>query len=126
MSAFGQQFSLALPMVQAAVVLIITPLFVAGSIVEETERRTLEFLLATDLRPREIVVLNPHLAWSELTFRFTGDWRSAYSYRTGWPDGTVEQALDVWPSALGVGFYGLLAVGFYLAAARWFEREGPA
>ena len=43
-------------LVQAAVVLSLTPLFVAGSIVEETERRTLEFLLATDLSPREIVL----------------------------------------------------------------------
>ena len=56
LSDFGQQFSLALLLVQAGVVFVVTPLFVAGSIVEETERRTLEFLLATDLRPREIVL----------------------------------------------------------------------
>lgn len=56
LSAFGQQFSLALLLVQAGVVFIVTPLFVAGSIVQETERRTLEFLLATDLRPREIIL----------------------------------------------------------------------
>lgn len=56
LSAFGQQFSLALLLVQAGIVFILTPLFVAGSIVEETERRTLEFLLATDLRPREIIL----------------------------------------------------------------------
>lgn len=36
--------------------LILSPLFVAGAIVEETERRTLEFLLATDLSPREIIL----------------------------------------------------------------------
>ncbi|HEX3147891.1 MAG TPA: ABC transporter permease subunit [Gemmataceae bacterium] len=56
LAEFGQDFSVALLLVQAAVVLILTPLFVAGSIVEETERRTLEFLLATDLRPREIIL----------------------------------------------------------------------
>jgi len=56
LSAFGQQFSLALLIVQAAVVFVLTPLFVAGSIVEETERRTLEFLLSTDLQAREIVL----------------------------------------------------------------------
>ena len=56
LAEFGQQFSLALLLVQAGVVFVLTPLFVAGSIVEETERRTLEFLLATDLRPREIIL----------------------------------------------------------------------
>lgn len=56
LSEFGQAFSLALLLVQVGVVFVVTPLFVAGSIVEETERRTLEFLLATDLQPREIVL----------------------------------------------------------------------
>lgn len=55
LSQFGQDFALTFLLVQAAVVLILTPLFVAGAIVEETERRTLEFLLSTDLVPREIV-----------------------------------------------------------------------
>ena len=36
-------------------------MFRPGTESEETERRTLEFLLATDLRPREIVLLRlPH------------------------------------------------------------------
>jgi ABC-type transport system involved in multi-copper enzyme maturation permease subunit len=56
LAEFGQDFALTFLLVQAAVVLLLTPLFVAGSIVEETERRTLEFLLATDLSPREIVL----------------------------------------------------------------------
>lgn len=56
LSEFGQKFALALLIVQAAVVFVLTPLFVAGSIVEETERRTLEFLLATDLQAREIIL----------------------------------------------------------------------
>jgi ABC-type transport system involved in multi-copper enzyme maturation permease subunit len=56
LSSFGQDFALTLLLVQAAVVLLLTPLFVVGAIVEETERRTLEFLLATDLSAREIVL----------------------------------------------------------------------
>ncbi|HJZ90897.1 MAG TPA: ABC transporter permease subunit [Gemmataceae bacterium] len=56
LSAFGQTFALVFLLVQAAVVLLLTPLFVAGAIVEETERRTLEFLLSTDLDPREIIL----------------------------------------------------------------------
>jgi ABC-type transport system involved in multi-copper enzyme maturation permease subunit len=56
LSHFGQSFALTFLLVQSAVVLILTPLFVAGAIVEETERRTLEFLMATDLSAREIVL----------------------------------------------------------------------
>jgi ABC-type transport system involved in multi-copper enzyme maturation permease subunit len=41
---------------QLAAVLLLTPVYVAGAIAEEKERRTLEFLLATDLRNREIVL----------------------------------------------------------------------
>jgi ABC-type transport system involved in multi-copper enzyme maturation permease subunit len=37
-------------------VTILTPLMVAGAISEEKERRTLEFILATDLRSREIIL----------------------------------------------------------------------
>jgi ABC-type transport system involved in multi-copper enzyme maturation permease subunit len=53
---FGQEFALVLLLVQAAIVVVVTPLFVAGAVVEETERKTLEFLLATDLAPREIIL----------------------------------------------------------------------
>jgi ABC-type transport system involved in multi-copper enzyme maturation permease subunit len=56
LSEFGQTFALVFLLVQAAVVLLLTPLFVAGAVVEETERRTLEFLLATDLDSREIIL----------------------------------------------------------------------
>jgi ABC-type transport system involved in multi-copper enzyme maturation permease subunit len=56
LSDFGQRFALQLLLVQATVVFVLTPLFVAASIVEEIEQRTLEFLLATDLRPREIIL----------------------------------------------------------------------
>jgi len=41
--------------VQFAVVVLLTPGYVAGTITNEKERQTLEFLLATDLKNREIV-----------------------------------------------------------------------
>jgi hypothetical protein len=41
---------------QFAGVLLITPAYVAGAIAQERERRTLEFLLVTDLTDREIVL----------------------------------------------------------------------
>ena len=41
--------------VQFIVVCLLTPASVAGTIADEKERRTLEFLLATDLRDREIL-----------------------------------------------------------------------
>jgi ABC-type transport system involved in multi-copper enzyme maturation permease subunit len=42
--------------VQLLLVLLLTPVYVAGAIADEKERRTLEYLLATDLRGREIVL----------------------------------------------------------------------
>ena len=41
--------------VQFILVCVLTPAAVAGAIADEKERRTLEFLLATDLRDREIL-----------------------------------------------------------------------
>jgi len=41
---------------QLFVAFLLTPAYVAAAIVEEKQRRTLEFLLATDLRNREIVL----------------------------------------------------------------------
>jgi len=42
--------------VQILAVGVLTPAYVAGAIAEEKDRKTLEFLLATDLRNREIVL----------------------------------------------------------------------
>jgi ABC-type transport system involved in multi-copper enzyme maturation permease subunit len=42
--------------VQLAAVALLTPAYVAGAIADEKNRKTLEFLLATDLRSREIVL----------------------------------------------------------------------
>ncbi len=41
--------------VQIIIVVVLTPAYVAGAIAEEKDRKTLEFLLATDLDNREIV-----------------------------------------------------------------------
>jgi ABC-type transport system involved in multi-copper enzyme maturation permease subunit len=43
-------------LVQLVMVVLLTPAYVAGAIAEEKDRKTLEFLLATDLRNREIVL----------------------------------------------------------------------
>ncbi len=42
--------------VQFVTVILLTPAYVAGAIADEKDRKTLEFLLATDLRNREIVL----------------------------------------------------------------------
>src|SRR5262249_42525836 len=42
--------------VQVFVVALLTPAYVAGAVAEEKDRKTLEFLLATDLRNREIIL----------------------------------------------------------------------
>jgi ABC-type transport system involved in multi-copper enzyme maturation permease subunit len=83
LAAFGHDFALTLLLVQAGVVVLLTPLFVAGAIVEETERRTLEFLLATDLEPREIILGK---LWPRLLFMFG-------FVLVGWP---VLAATQVW------------------------------
>ena len=51
----AEQFFYAFAAVQFAVVVLLTPAYVAGAVAEDKERRTLEFLLATDLRGREII-----------------------------------------------------------------------
>lgn len=53
---FAQAFFHTYVGVQLAAVLLITPLAVSGAVAEEKEKRTLAFLLATDLRDHEIVL----------------------------------------------------------------------
>ena len=55
MARFAEGFFYTYAVVQLAVAVLLTPAFVAGSIADEKERKTLEFLLATDLQNREIV-----------------------------------------------------------------------
>src|SRR2546430_14080099 len=52
----AREFSERLMLVQPLAVTILTPAYVAGAIAEEKDRKTMEFLLATDLRNREIVL----------------------------------------------------------------------
>src|SRR5262245_12653054 len=59
--------------VPSLVVCLLTPAFTAGAIAEEKERRTLEFLLATDLHDREIVLGKQTARLANLTlFVLTG------------------------------------------------------
>jgi ABC-type transport system involved in multi-copper enzyme maturation permease subunit len=55
MSKFANSFFGTFMVLQYLVVSFLTPAYVAGCITDEKERKTLEFLLATDLRSREIV-----------------------------------------------------------------------
>jgi ABC-type transport system involved in multi-copper enzyme maturation permease subunit len=56
MASLGESFFTTFFVVQFLAVGLLTPAYVAGAICEEKERKTLEFLLATDLRNREIVL----------------------------------------------------------------------
>ncbi len=56
MTGFAEQFFNKFMLLQLFLVVVLTPIYVAGAIAEEKERRTLEYLLATDLRNREIVL----------------------------------------------------------------------
>src|SRR5262249_26378154 len=53
---FAGTFFVAFLAVQILVCFLLTPAFTAGAIAEEKERRRLDFLLATDLSSREIVL----------------------------------------------------------------------
>jgi ABC-type transport system involved in multi-copper enzyme maturation permease subunit len=53
---FAESFFFAFLLVQMLAVLVLTPVYSAGAIAEEKERGTLEFILATDLASREIVI----------------------------------------------------------------------
>jgi len=56
LAEFGEHFFFYYTIIQFVTVLTVTPALVASSIAEEKERRTLEYLLATDLTNREIVL----------------------------------------------------------------------
>ncbi len=51
---FAEEFSLTFFLVQLTLVLLLTPIFVAGSVFEERETRSGEVLLTTDLTRREV------------------------------------------------------------------------
>ncbi len=54
-SAFGSSFSLTFLIAQLGVLVLLTPAYAAGGIAEEKDRKTLVFLLVSDLSNREIV-----------------------------------------------------------------------
>jgi ABC-type Na+ efflux pump permease subunit len=56
MARFAENFCYTFLAAQFLAVALLTPAYVAGAVAEEKDRRTLEFLLATDLRDREIVL----------------------------------------------------------------------
>ena len=56
LSRFATNFFYAFLIFQYVLAVLLTPAYVAGAIAEEKERRTLEFIMATDLRSREIVL----------------------------------------------------------------------
>jgi ABC-type transport system involved in multi-copper enzyme maturation permease subunit len=56
LAAFAASFFWMFMAVQFLVAVVLTPAYAAGSIADEKDRKTLEFLLATDLRNREIVL----------------------------------------------------------------------
>src|SRR5262249_56660534 len=56
MAQLSEAFFGTFMVVQFAVVALLVPAVTGGAIAEEKERETLEFLLATDLRGREIVL----------------------------------------------------------------------
>jgi ABC-type transport system involved in multi-copper enzyme maturation permease subunit len=55
-AALSESFFYTFMTVQFLAVALLTPAYLAGAIAEEKDRKTLEFLLATDLRNREIVL----------------------------------------------------------------------
>lgn len=55
LAIYGENAFLTFAPIQYAVILLLTPAYVAGIIADEKERKTLEFLFATDLRNREII-----------------------------------------------------------------------
>ena len=56
LASIANEFFGSFCLVQLTAVLLITPALIAGTIAEEKERRTIEYLLVTDLRNREIVI----------------------------------------------------------------------
>jgi ABC-type transport system involved in multi-copper enzyme maturation permease subunit len=56
MALFAESFFYTFMVIQFLTVIVLTPAYTAGAIAEEKDRKTLEFLLATDLYNREIVL----------------------------------------------------------------------
>ena len=55
MAVLAESFFFFFMILQLAIVVLLTPAYVAGAIADEKDRKTMEFILATDLRDREII-----------------------------------------------------------------------
>lgn len=55
-AVLAETFFMVFMLVQLTLVVLLTPAYVAGAIADEKDRKTIEFMLATDLRNREIVL----------------------------------------------------------------------
>ena len=55
-AVLAETFFMVFMLVQLTLVVLLTPAYVAGAIAEEKDRKTMEFMLATDLRDREIIL----------------------------------------------------------------------
>src|SRR5262249_34953404 len=56
LAQFAESFFYTFMVVQFVAAVVLTPAYTAGAIAEEKDRRTLEFILATDLNNHEIVL----------------------------------------------------------------------
>jgi ABC-type transport system involved in multi-copper enzyme maturation permease subunit len=56
LTRFAETFFFAFMCLEFVAVLVLTPVYAAGAVAEEKDRHTLEFLLATDLNQREIIL----------------------------------------------------------------------
>jgi ABC-type transport system involved in multi-copper enzyme maturation permease subunit len=65
---FAESFFYTFMVIQFVTIALLTPAYTAGAIAEEKDRKTLEFLLATDLRNREIVLSKLASRLINLTF----------------------------------------------------------
>ncbi len=54
-AVIAETFFMFFMLVQLAIVVLLTPAYVAGAVADEKDRKTMEFILATDLRDREII-----------------------------------------------------------------------
>jgi ABC-type transport system involved in multi-copper enzyme maturation permease subunit len=68
MAEFASSFFYTFMTVQFLTIVVLAPAYTAGAIAEEKDRKTLEFLLATDLRNREIVLSKLVARIANLTF----------------------------------------------------------